>query len=183
MPRWYARPTSCRTGARARLRPRSRRARAAPSRTAPSSPMPRARPWARRRVSSGAYRLPPAIAWPPVRSLAQDDRAPVGTRQAAPRHEQRAKWRTEAVRSAAGPTMMPGVSTRESTGSSKASQSCRNASRLVAAVASIAPAEMYRVVRDHTDRPAVDAARARSRSPRRSRGAARGPSPRRSGSR
>ena len=51
----------------------------------------------------------------------------------------RAKWRTVAVRSAAGPTMKPGVSHRNSTGRPKASHSCRKRAALSAPSASIAP--------------------------------------------
>ena len=149
-----------------------------PSRTAPSRPIAAE---LRRGPADGEQRRLEAAAGhrlgaQPV-ALAQHDRA-VGTVRLAPATNMRAKWRTVAVRSAAGPTMKPGVSHRNSTGSSKASHSCmkrrpcrrrRRRSRR----------------RDGWGRwrspPAGGRRRARARSPsrRRSRGAARAPSPRR----
>ena len=56
----------------------------------------------------------------------------------------RLTWRTRAVCSASGPTMIPGVSQRNSTGRSKASHSCRKRAALSAPSASMAPAEVRR---------------------------------------
>ena len=53
-------------------------------------------------------------------------------------------WRTRPVASAFGPTIMPGVSTSETIGRPKASQSCMNRAALSAASLVIAPA-MWRV--------------------------------------
>ena len=58
----------------------------------------------------------------------------------APTLNRRVQWRTSAVRSTSGPTMMPGQSTRLSTGMSKASQSCMKRAPLSAPSESIAPA-------------------------------------------
>ena len=52
----------------------------------------------------------------------------------------RAAWRTSAVFSTSGPTMMPGVSQRNRIGMSKASHSCMNRAALSAPLLSIAPA-------------------------------------------
>jgi len=49
-------------------------------------------------------------------------------------------WRTSPVASAFGPTIIPGVSTSETTGSPNASQSCRKRAALSAASLVIAPA-------------------------------------------
>ena len=51
----------------------------------------------------------------------------------------REPWRTVAVFSASGPTMKPGVSHRDSIGTSKASHSCMNREALVAPSESMAP--------------------------------------------
>ena len=67
-----------------------------------------------------------------------------GTRRAAPATSRREAWRTRPVASASGPTMIPGVSTRETTGRPKASQSWRNRAALSAPSLVIAPA-MWRV--------------------------------------
>ena len=64
---------------------------------------------------------------------------PVGTCRLAPVRNMREKWRTVAVRSASGPTMKPGVSQRNSSGSAKPSQSCMKRAALSAPSASIAP--------------------------------------------
>ena len=94
----------------------------------------------------------------------------------------RAKWRTVAVRSAAGPTMKPGVSHRNSTGSSNASHSCRKRAALSAPSASIAPPRWVGSLATTPERAAVHA-RERGHHPRRrSRRAARAPSPRRTAS-
>ncbi len=65
--------------------------------------------------------------------------AQTGTVSRAPATNIAPKRRTIAVRSAAGPTMNPGVSTSETTGSRCASHSPRNAVALSAASPSIAP--------------------------------------------
>ena len=56
-------------------------------------------------------------------SIARIAGLPIGTVMFAAVTNIREKWRTVAVRSASGPTMKPGVSQRDSTGSSNASQS------------------------------------------------------------
>ncbi len=63
-----------------------------------------------------------------------------GTRSAAPATSRRDAWRTSPVASASGPTMIPGVSTSETTGRPWASQSWRNRAALSAASLVIAPA-------------------------------------------
>ena len=65
--------------------------------------------------------------------------AQTGTVSRAPATNIAPKRRTMAVRSASGPTMNPGVSTSETTGSRCASHSRRNAVALSAASPSIAP--------------------------------------------
>ena len=78
-----------------------------------------------------------------------------GTVSDAPTTNMRLTWRTSAVSSASGPTMKPGVSHSERTGSPKASHSCRKRAALSALAASMAPARCMRVVGDHADRPAL----------------------------
>ena len=63
-----------------------------------------------------------------------------GTVSVAPTTNMRLTWRTSAVSSASGPTMKPGVSHSERTGSPNASHSCRKRAALSALAASIAPA-------------------------------------------
>ena len=63
-----------------------------------------------------------------------------GTVSEAPVTNIRLTWRTNAVSSASGPTMNPGVSHRDSSGSAKASHSCMKRAALSAQPASIAPA-------------------------------------------
>ena len=58
----------------------------------------------------------------------------------APVTNMRQTWRTRAFFSAAGPTMKPGVSHRDSRGMSKASQSCMKRLALSAPSPSTAPA-------------------------------------------
>lgn len=65
--------------------------------------------------------------------------AQTGTVNRAPATNIAPKRRTMAVRSAAGPTMKPGVSASETTGSRPASHRPRNAAALSAASPSIAP--------------------------------------------
>jgi hypothetical protein len=62
-----------------------------------------------------------------------------GTLRFAPVTNIRLKWRTVAVFSASGPTMKPGVSHSDRTGSAYASHSCRKRAALSAASASMAP--------------------------------------------
>ena len=62
-----------------------------------------------------------------------------GTVRLAPVTNMRAAWRTSAVFSTSGPTMMPGVSHSDSTGRSKASHSCMKRAALSAPSLSIAP--------------------------------------------
>ena len=64
---------------------------------------------------------------------------PIGTDRLAPMTKSREKWRTVAVFSDSTPTMKPGVSQRETTGSPWASHSCRKRAALSAASASMAP--------------------------------------------
>ena len=64
---------------------------------------------------------------------------PIGTDRFAPMTNSREKCRTVAVFSDSGPTMNPGVSHSETTGSRCASHSCRKRAALSAASASIAP--------------------------------------------
>ena len=63
-----------------------------------------------------------------------------GTVRLAPVTNMRLTWRTSAVVSASGPTMIPGVSHRKRMGTSKASHSCMNRAALSAPWASMAPA-------------------------------------------
>ena len=63
-----------------------------------------------------------------------------GTVSAAPATSRREPCRTSPSASAAGPTMYPGQSTSESTGTPKASHNCRNRAALSAAPAVMAPA-------------------------------------------
>ena len=65
-------------------------------------------------------------------------------------------WRTSPVRSASGPTIIPGVSTSETTGKPHASHSCRKRAALSPASAVIAPAT-WRVslARNPTVRPSM----------------------------
>ena len=58
----------------------------------------------------------------------------------APVTNSRLQWRTSAVASTSGPTIIPGVSTRVTIGSPKASHSCMNRAALSAPSESIAPA-------------------------------------------
>ena len=82
---------------------------------------------------------------------------PTGTVTFAPARNMRAKWRTVAVRSAAGPTMKPGVSQRSSTGSSKRVAQLQEAGGLVGGLGVDRPAEMGGVVGDHPQRAALQA--------------------------
>ena len=63
-----------------------------------------------------------------------------GTVSEEPTTNMRLTWRTSAVSSASGPTMKPGVSHSESTGSPNASHNCKNRAALSALSASMAPA-------------------------------------------
>ena len=63
-----------------------------------------------------------------------------GTVRLAPMTNRRLQWRTSAVFSTSGPTMMPGVSQRKRIGMSKASQSCMKRAALSAPSLSMAPA-------------------------------------------
>ncbi len=65
---------------------------------------------------------------------------PNGTVRLAPTTNSRLAWRTSPVSSASGPTMIPGVSHRNSSGTSNASHSCRKRAALSAPSASMAPA-------------------------------------------
>ena len=63
-----------------------------------------------------------------------------GTLRAAPATSSREVWRTRPVSSAGGPTIIPGVSTSDRSGSPNASQSCMKRAALSAASLVIAPA-------------------------------------------
>ena len=63
-----------------------------------------------------------------------------GTRSDPPATNRREQWRTSAVASASGPTIIPGVSISETIGSPKASQSCMKRAALSAPSLVIAPA-------------------------------------------
>ena len=69
----------------------------------------------------------------------------------------RAKWRTVAVRSAAGPTMKPGVSQRNSSGQREGVAQLQEAGGLVGAVGVDRAAEVGGFVGDHAQRAPVDA--------------------------
>ena len=69
----------------------------------------------------------------------------------------RQQWRTSAVFSTSGPTMMPGVSQRNRIGMSKASHSCMKRAALSAPGLSMAPERCVGVVGDDAERPALDA--------------------------
>ena len=73
----------------------------------------------------------------------------------------RAMWRTAPVASDSGPTMKPGVSQRNTIGTSNASQHCMNRAALSAAGRVDRATEMRRVVRDDADGSALDRASAR----------------------
>ncbi len=83
--------------------------------------------------------------------------AQTGTVSRAPATNIAPKRRTVAVRSAAGPTMKPGVSTSETTGSRCASHSRQERGGLVGGVAVDRPAQVQRVAGQQPDRVAVDA--------------------------
>ncbi len=80
-----------------------------------------------------------------------------GTVRLAPVTNMRAAWRTSAVFSASGPTMMPGVSQSEEQREVEGVAELHEARRLVGAVAVDRPGEVDRVVGDHADRAALDA--------------------------
>ncbi len=63
-----------------------------------------------------------------------------GTVRFAPVTNSRLQWRTSAVASTSGPTIIPGVSHSETIGRSNASHSCMNRAALSAPSLSIAPA-------------------------------------------
>ena len=103
--------------------------------------MPPSSPVGQATVNSGRRKLPPAMACAPrpyaLRKMTQAN----GTVNDAPTTNMRLTWRTSAVSSASGPTMKPGVSHKERTGSPKASHSCRKRAALSALAASMAPAK------------------------------------------
>ena len=69
----------------------------------------------------------------------------------------RAAWRTSAVFSASGPTMMPGRVAQEQDRQVERVAELHEARRLVGAVAVDRAGEMRRVVGDDAERPALDA--------------------------
>jgi hypothetical protein len=75
----------------------------------------------------------------------------------APVTNSRLQWRTSAVFSTSGPTIIPGVSTSVMTGSPNASHSCRKRAALSAPVAVDRAGEVVGVVGEHADRAALDA--------------------------
>ena len=127
--------------ARARRGPRSPRARGA-SRAAPRPRGPSPPNSAVGHADREQRRLEAAARPSPARR----GRSPCAARSCrsgpsrlAPVTNMREKWRTVAVFSASGPTMKPGVSHRNSSGSPNASHSCMNRAALSAPSASIAP--------------------------------------------
>ncbi len=110
-----------------------------PSRTAPSRPMPPNSEVGQPTVNTGCLKPPAAIACAPRPYPLRSTTVPVGTLRLAPMVNIRAKWRTVAVRSAAGPTMNPGVSQRNRIGRANASHRVMNRAALSAPWASIAP--------------------------------------------
>ena len=95
------------------------------------------------------------MAWAPspyaLRRMTQAN----GTVSDAPTTNMRLTWRTSAVSSASGPTMNPGVSHSESTGSPNASHSCRKRAALSALAGVDGAGQVHRVVGDDADRPAL----------------------------
>ena len=84
--------------------------------------------------------LAPHIACTPRPYALRTTTPNMGTERLAPVLNMRAQWRTRAVFSWSGPTMIPGQSIRLSTGMSNASQSCRKRAPLSAPSESMAPA-------------------------------------------
>ncbi len=90
-------------------------------------------------VNTDALKPPPAIACAPSPYPLRNTMVKNGTVILAPVTNILAAWRTSAVFSISGPTMMPGVSHKLRMGISKASQSCKNLAALSAPSLSIAP--------------------------------------------
>ncbi len=88
----------------------------------------------------------------------------------------RLQWRTRAVFSTSGPTIIPGVSHRNRTGHVEGVAELHEAGGLVGPVAVDGPAQVRRVVGEDAHRPALDAGQGRDHARRRSRGGARAPS-------
>ena len=82
---------------------------------------------------------PAAIAIAPSPYALRSTIAATGTRSCAPTTNIRLTWRTWPRLSISGPTMKPGVSMSETSGSACASHSCMKRAALSAASASIAP--------------------------------------------
>ncbi len=81
-----------------------------------------------------------------------------GTRRPAPATNRREQWRTSPVASASGPTIIPGVSISETSGSPKASQSCIRRAALSAPSLVIAPARRIGLLAiTPTGRPSIRA--------------------------
>ena len=71
------------------------------------------------------------------------------------------QWRTSAVRSTSGPTMMPGQSDQVEHRDVEGVAQLQEARALVGAVGIDRAGEVMRIVRDHAHRPAFDADEAR----------------------
>ena len=102
--------------------------------------MPPNSPVGQATVKIGALKLPPAIACAPSPYPLRSTMVKKGTVRLAPTTKRRLTWRTSAVFSASGPTIMPGVSQSIRSGRSKASQSCMKRAALSAPSRSMAPA-------------------------------------------
>ena len=83
-------------------------------------------------VKSGRWKLPPAMACAPRPYPLRRTTHANGTVSDEPTTNIRLTWRTSAVSSASGPTMNPGVSQRDSSGSPNASHSCMKRAALSA---------------------------------------------------
>ena len=79
-----------------------------------------------------------------------------GTVTLAPVTNIRAAWRTSAVFSTSGPTMMPGVSHRNKQRDIERVAQLHEARGLVGAVAIDRARQMHRIVRDQPERPTLD---------------------------
>ena len=100
-----------------------------------------------------------------------------GTVRLAPTTNMRQQWRTSAVFSTSGPTMMPGRVAEEQHRQVEGVAELHEARRLVGAVGVDRAGEVRRVVGDDAERPALDARERGHHAARRSRGGARAPSP------
>ena len=95
---------------------------------------------------------------------------PVGTVTLAPVTNRRLTWRTSAVCSASGPTMIPGVSQRKSERQVEGVAQLHEAGRLVGPVGVDGAGQVHRVVGDHAHRASLDPDQRGDHAERRSRG-------------